>query len=106
MNINDVIVTHTITNLQQFQTVVQRATDMLRKAGVTNATINRNLADPNQVIAVLECNDVTKYRQWIQTPEYRTVLQNAGATTSQYIFVEQLLTMPIINGINQGGAIA
>ena len=94
MTSSDVIVRHRINDLQQFQNAFQNATNMLRKAGVTTASINLNVDDPNEVVAVLACTDVAKYRQWTQTAEYRTTMQNAGATNTQYTFIEELATMP------------
>ena len=95
MKSNYVIVRHRINNLRQFQGEFEKATDMLKKAGITKAWINRNMDDPNEVIAVLECNDLTQYRKWTQSSEYRTCLQNAGATQSQYTFMEELAAMPM-----------
>jgi uncharacterized protein (DUF1330 family) len=92
---NFVIVRHRINNLRQFQNEFEKATDMLKKAGVMKAWINRNLDDPNEVIAVMQCNDLQKYRQWTQSSDYRTCLQNAGATQSQYTFMEELSATPV-----------
>ncbi len=94
MKNNYVIVRHWINNLQQFLNEFGKAGDLLKKAGVAKAWVNRNLDNPSEVVAILQCNDLQKFRLWTQSAEYKTCTQNAGITHSEYTFLEELVSTP------------
>jgi len=62
----------------KWKSAFDQAISIRKTAGSKGGYIFRNADDANEVLLLLECDDLGKFRQFMQSPELRDRMQESG----------------------------
>lgn len=89
-----------ITDYKQFRAEFDSAGPKLQKWGFTRTWLNRDADNPNRLIAVHECGNLAKAREFYTSPDYKQCLTKAGVIGEpEVMFMEELVATPELVGV-------
>ena len=72
------LVKHTVKDYATFKSVYDGHAAFRKAAGSKGARLLRSSENPNEIVVLTEWDDVTKARQFGQSPDLREVMERAG----------------------------
>jgi len=75
-----------VEDYSKWESAFAKAIGVRQAAGSKGGYIFRNADDPNEVLILLECEDLGKFRQFMRSPELRERMQESGAVGPPEVF--------------------
>jgi uncharacterized protein (DUF1330 family) len=85
---------YVVDDFNRFMAEFEGAQDMLQKWGFIKTYLNRDVANPNRLIIIHQCEDLQKARDFYKSKEFQQCLAEAGVPAPQVTLMEELARTP------------
>lgn len=89
------LVRHRVKDYSQWKDEFSRSEELRMQYGLRGGSISRNQDDPHELIVCLECDDLGKAREFMQSQEIKDCMSRAGVIDFPDIyFLEEVDAVP------------
>ncbi len=100
-----VVIKHRVANFAKWKQVFDDRAENRRRYGLDSGWVTHSRADPNEVVVILRCLDLTRAQEFFQSDELHRDMKQAGVIEApELYFLEEVEAIPELEHAGAAGA--